>query len=311
MSILKNAIDSIVIGVEDYQMTDERRLLSATRNIFAGILLLFKHKLSEMSPVDSDEVLIKQQVLPILHPTQGIVWEGKGKKTVDVAQIRERCTSLEISIDWNRIEKINKYRNNIEHYYSTESSDAIKALISDCFIIIRDFISTYLEEDPKELLGAETWNILVSINEVYIAEKQECIEKLALLDWFNEEAFKAVCEYSCDNCSSDLITVNDFDHIICKSCEKKYAYEDIIVQAINDKHGYYRPQDGEDPNIAECPFCQNESYLMLEGQCMVCGEKLEHSCDRCGADIGVSEINDTALCGYCLYMRDKYMDEDK
>lgn len=310
MSILQNALDSIVIGVEDYQMDDERRLLSATRNIFAGILLLFKHKLSEMSPVGSDEVLIKQKVLPIAHPIQGIIWEGQGKKTVDVAQIKERCSSLGINIDWLRIEKINKYRNNIEHYYSTESSDAVKALISDCFIIIRDFISAYLEEDPKDLLGAETWNILVSINEVYMAEKKECNEKLASLHWHNNEAFEAVTAYQCDNCSSDLITVNDFNDIICKSCEKLFENSDLIEKAINEKYGHYRPQDGEEPVIAECPSCQNESYLMFEGQCVICGEKFDHTCDICGSEITVFEINDTGLCSYCLYKREKYMNDD-
>ena len=50
VSILKNAIDSIAIGLEDYESTDERRIVSSTRNIFAGILLLFKHKLCELSP---------------------------------------------------------------------------------------------------------------------------------------------------------------------------------------------------------------------------------------------------------------------
>lgn len=94
MSILNNAIDSIILGLEDYESSDHRRLISCARNIFVGILLLFKHKLSILSPEDSDEVLVKQQVLPKKDPTGKIVWEGKGKKTVDVNQIKERFESL-------------------------------------------------------------------------------------------------------------------------------------------------------------------------------------------------------------------------
>jgi hypothetical protein len=45
MSILQNAIDSIQVGVEDYNQEDERRNASAIRNIFAGILLLYKERL--------------------------------------------------------------------------------------------------------------------------------------------------------------------------------------------------------------------------------------------------------------------------
>lgn len=44
-TILTNAIQSIQIGVEDYRSDDRRRLLSAIRNVQAGILLLCKEKL--------------------------------------------------------------------------------------------------------------------------------------------------------------------------------------------------------------------------------------------------------------------------
>ena len=37
--------------------------------------------------------------------------------------------NLDILVDWKRIEAINKYRNNIEHYYSSESHDSIRSLI--------------------------------------------------------------------------------------------------------------------------------------------------------------------------------------
>ena len=44
MTILQNAIDSIALGIEDYEeaVHDSRRLISCTRNIFAGILFTFK-----------------------------------------------------------------------------------------------------------------------------------------------------------------------------------------------------------------------------------------------------------------------------
>jgi hypothetical protein len=121
MSILQNAVDSIALGVEDYDSPDPRRLISCTRNIFAEILLLFKHKLSSLSPPNSDEVLIKQQIFPTLDPATGLQWRGKGKKTVDVQQIRERFESLGVAVDWKRVERINSYRNEIEHYFSSLS----------------------------------------------------------------------------------------------------------------------------------------------------------------------------------------------
>ena len=44
MSIIQNAIDSIQIGVEDFESDDDRRSVSAVRNIAAGILLLYRRK---------------------------------------------------------------------------------------------------------------------------------------------------------------------------------------------------------------------------------------------------------------------------
>ena len=105
-TLLKNAIISIQLGVEDYKSEDNRRVLSAIRNITAGILLLFKEKLRLLSPKDSDEVLIKQKILPKLNDDGSVVFLGSGKKTVDVQLIKERFGSLSINVDWNRFEEI-------------------------------------------------------------------------------------------------------------------------------------------------------------------------------------------------------------
>jgi len=130
MSILNNAIESLALGIEDYNSTDHRRLLSCTRNIFSGILLLFKSKLVELSPPGSDEVLIKQKVVPILDPTGALQWKGSGKKTVDVQQIQDRFSGLGITVDWKRLDRINEYRNNIEHNFGSLSQDAVRELIA-------------------------------------------------------------------------------------------------------------------------------------------------------------------------------------
>ena len=203
MKILENAIDSIILGLEDYKSDEPRRLLSCTRNIFAGILLLFKHKLSLLSPDGTDESLIKQRVLPTKDVDGNIKWEGKGKKTVDVQQISERLESLGIDVDWKRVNEINKFRNDIEHYYSNLSDKAVQALISNSFIVIRDFISKHLGLDPKNLLEEE-WETLVSVSEVYEREKEECLNALERIDWISSVLPSAISEYKCENCGSDL-----------------------------------------------------------------------------------------------------------
>ena len=244
MSILNNAINSITVGLEDYSSADKRRIASCARNLFAGILLLFKHKLSLLSSSDSNEALIKQRVLPVSDGNGDIIWKGQGKKTVDVQGIRERFKSLNIEIEWKRIEKINGFRNDIEHYYSNQKHDAINALISDTFIIINDFIRKQLNSDPKEMLGDESWAILINVNEVYEKEKSSCVDALDKLDYFCSEILEAIESYLCEDCGSGLIeptksTGNAFESdFICKSCDGILSYEEIAALAVTNFYEY-------------------------------------------------------------------------
>jgi hypothetical protein len=318
MSILQNAIDSIAIGLEDFESADERRIVSSTRNIFAGILLLFKHKLCALSPNNSDEALIKQRVLPEIDATGAVNWIGKGKKTVDVQNIKERFESLGISVEWKRLERINKYRNDIEHYYSTMNNESVQQLISDSFIIIRNFIVDELGEDPKELLGEDYWKILVDVNEVYEKEKQECDLSLEKLVYFSEEILTALQAYGCTECGSGLLESKSsggqaFESSFkCRSCEHEFHYEGIINDAINEFHAddmYLSHKDGGDTPVIDCPFCFDGSYLFHEGICVSCGETATHECARCGVGIPPEEISDKQFCGYCAYMIAKVMAE--
>ena len=62
VSLFANAIESVQIGVEDLLKNDDRRILSAVRNVHAGVLLLCKEKLRRLSP--TDELLLAQRFEP-------------------------------------------------------------------------------------------------------------------------------------------------------------------------------------------------------------------------------------------------------
>jgi hypothetical protein len=310
MSIINNAVDSISIGLEDFNSPDSRRLISSTRNIFAGILLLFKYKLSLLSPQNSDEVLIKQRIEPKISDDNMLTWMGSGNKTVDVQEIKKRFSSLNIDVDWARFDKINKYRNEIEHYYSTQTKSSVESLISNSFIIIQNFIVTQLDEDPKILLGKKSWEKLVTVNEVHQKEKEMCIEELEKLDWETPLLLESVIEFQCLDCGSDLITTCTKEGIlcVCRSCEREYSYEEITKESLFQLYSSYN-SDGAEPELTTCPFCQEESYLYYEEQCALCGETTSHECIRCGCAIPAEEISDDNLCGYCNYMHEKLMSE--
>ena len=67
ISLFANAIESIQIGVEDLLKNDDRRVLSAVRNVHAGVLLLCKEKLRQLSPVGG--LLLAQRFEPVGAPT--------------------------------------------------------------------------------------------------------------------------------------------------------------------------------------------------------------------------------------------------
>lgn len=113
-AILENAVDSIQLGVEDLESSDNRRILSAVRNITAGVLLLFKEKLRQLSPPDSKEVLLMQQIR-IQRSEKSLMFIGTGSKTVDVQQIRERFSDLQVSTNWRLVDAIVRARNDVEH----------------------------------------------------------------------------------------------------------------------------------------------------------------------------------------------------
>ena len=55
--LLKNAVVSIQLGLEDFASDDERRIISAARNLYSGVLLLAKEVLRQMSPPGSNDIL--------------------------------------------------------------------------------------------------------------------------------------------------------------------------------------------------------------------------------------------------------------
>jgi hypothetical protein len=187
MSLLDNAISSIKIGIIDFENNeDEGRLLSSVRNIYAGILLLYKEKLRRLSPPDTQEVLIKQKIKPSFDKNGKIIFIGSGKKTVDHFQIKERFDALNIKIDWGKLERINNIRNNIEHYYSTNSEQEIIEVVANSLNLIKDVLIDHLDEDPINLLGENCWNSLIHTAEVFEEEYNKCIELLDQVPWNSE-----------------------------------------------------------------------------------------------------------------------------
>lgn len=315
-TILKNAIASIQIGVEDYQSGDERRSLSAVRNLTAGILLLFKEKLRRLSPLGSDEVLIKERIRPIRALDGQVTFRGEGKKTVDVQGIKERFKSLGVGTIFERVDEVMRLRNDIEHYRTAAPVENIKILLAKSFIVIRDFIATELDADPAQLLGDTTWGKLLEENDVYERERAICLAALGEISWGSEVLGQVAHHIRCQHCRSDLVRPVDahVEHrdqleLHCSSCGECSEFDDAIEEATSAcfaENSYEIATGGGEPNLTICRSCNRNTFLLPERRCVACNGELEYTeCAICGEDLGPDEQESNGLCGYHAWQAQK------
>ena len=312
MNLLINAIESIKVGVEDYQEGSHARLLASVRSIHAGVLLLYKEALRRWSPPDSDEVLMKTRILPRRNAKGIVQFVGEGTKTVDVQQVKERFAALGIATDWTRFDRITNVRNEIEHYFTNANKRALESVVSDAFVLVRNFVTTVLEQDPLELLGDETWQAMLKVSEVYEAERAECAKSLSAVNWESAALADGVLDLTCPSCSGNLLRPGDdyknyeYDMALqCRGCGESCKTRNFVPRAIELALGgarYVAHKDGGETPYTNCPECGAEAYVMVEERCALCGEEAEHNCDRCGMNIPAEEMVNSPLCSWCAYM---------
>lgn len=311
MDLLTNAIQSIQSGVEDYQDGSPARLLSAVRNIHAGILLLFKEALRRESPTETNDVLMMAKIVPI-RDSRGIVFVGQGKKTADVQQIRERFEGIGITTDWKRFDRINDARNDVEHLYPRVDQKALRGLISDSFILVRNFVKDELLDDPLLLLGDETWQTMLEVAEVYQEEQDECRALVKAAKWRFAAIREGVLSLTCPVCGSDLLkpvkdSYGEYD-LQCASCGEEQSPIDYVPEALKIGLGheaYVAKDDGGDPPVVRCPECNEEAFLTEEWTCALCDAEPDRACARCGTSIPPEELVCAPFCCYCQHMMNK------
>jgi len=318
MSIRDNAIESIQVGVEDYLMSDSKRYLSAVRNIFAGILLLYKEKLRLLSPSHNPEILIKKHIKPRYDSDGNVVFVGSGN-TVDISSIKDRFDSLKITVSWKKFDELNGLRNNIEHYYTDKTADAVREIVAKSFVLIRDFIVDHLEEEPAFLLGDDCWQTLLTESEVYTKEEQACKMSLSNIDWKYTTLKDSIKNMRCPYCHSGLIKTDEEGEyssstsLWCISCSAMFALRDVVEQCLSDSLTsaiYTARKDGGESPLEVCPACSKDSYMVTEEHCAICDYEQEHlECEMCGAILCLDEQILDGYCSYCNYQLEKLMTE--
>jgi hypothetical protein len=312
MELLNNAVVSIHIALQDYDSPQKGRILSAVRNLHAGILLLFKEKLRRLSPPGSRDILLMAKSEFVKNAEGKVISVGTGRKTADTRQIQERFENLGVNTDWKRFEEIGKLRNEVEHYFTSVSQDAMRTMISNSFLIIRNFITEELDDDPQDLLGEDAWEKMLSVSEVLEKERATCQEAIAAINWESDSLAEAMSGLTCAECSSPLLLPLEKKrgaNLRCRSCGEEENFDHYAPRALTDHFAadnHYSYADGGDPATITCPFCfEDDTYIVAENKCVVCGESCKTTCSRCENTIPVCELSDGSLCSYCEHMLSK------
>lgn len=314
-TILSNAVQSIQIGVEDSKSADPRRVLSAIRNVQAGILLLCKEKLRLLSPPGSDEVLVRERIAPHLDPAGKLTFRGTGPKTVDQHQIKERFKALGVKANWGPLDKLTGYRNTLEHHAFSGARSELTEALGQAAVIIQELIEDVLCLDPATLLGSECWEALLESEALYELALAKCRATLVPIRWISPTMAEAVENIECAVCGSQLIEQaeaanSDQDRAVfrCIVCHTENGAEEIVPFALS-KHlfadAYLAMTDGGEWPLSDCPSCGVAGAIPLgEGEriCALCGDGFpEASCAVCHTALSVEEIAENgSLCSYHL-----------
>jgi hypothetical protein len=129
-TLFDNAVQSIRLGVEDYQANDPRRALSSVRNFYAGVLLLAKEVLVRQVPDASPEDVLGALYKPMPDGQGGLHFVTAGQQTIDFSNIGSRFKDFGLPIDNMALKDLNRIRTDIEHYYPDESRETVREAIA-------------------------------------------------------------------------------------------------------------------------------------------------------------------------------------
>ncbi|NNA05926.1 hypothetical protein HBN65_03750 [Pseudomonas lundensis] len=309
--LLENAVHSIQLGVHDYQLCSgtEIRALSSARNLFAGMLLIFKYRIASFASTPAEAVALiykPKSIVPKIGAT-GIEWIPilESNKTIDFRMIGERLDSLGVKTDWKKVTTLQHCRNALEHLHPNHGIGEIQRFISELFPILRSFIEDELRRSPAELLG-DAWQMLLQTHDFYAQAMH-----VAVNSWkeagIKPHAFSVLSTCHCPSCGSKLLQPHPIDIQNGKFGKKDFRfqcvkcnYSSILIGLIEDKmYDSDGLRDGPEEDV-HCPACHSMRYDGVV--CSDCGLTPHMPlCKGCFEPLTIYESEHGRLCDACSY----------
>ena len=134
--LFDNAIQSIQLGVDDYQADDPKRAVSSVRNLYAGVLLLTKEVLARQVPKADPRQIVSARYKPVPDEDGGVSFVPASPHTIDFTTIVERFRDFGLGIDEAALNALSRIRNDVEHYFSDKPHEAVREAIAKTFPVV-------------------------------------------------------------------------------------------------------------------------------------------------------------------------------
>lgn len=315
--LIENAKGSIRIGIEDYFMAKERhdrdkkfRMISALRNIYAGVLIMFKERLLRLS---TDRCLIFKET----DEKSNEMWQNEKKlnrdaKTVNVNDIKKLFKEFHVDYEEKYLNQLNQARNELEHFSADVSDDYLEELLVKAHHIILDFINGFEDESVENWIDRDQWERIERSYQLVQEEKNKIEMKYMNFCFFSDELAVRMKISICPNCSSSLlIPIGKKDDPVMECCYCKETYSPVeIIQSEHDEH--YNIRGGGGPTLGMCPNCCEET-LEEDGEerifkCDNCGYQQSSFCLLCCSAISIEDVCEDD--GYCCFCRNRSNEDD-
>lgn len=307
-SLLENAIDSIQLGIEDYQANNPKRAISAARNYFAGVLLLAKAALVAAAPDADPDILLSSQIDPVPDGHGGAAFRGSSSRTIDFNGVGRRLRAFGVAVDMKSLDALQAIRNDIEHSKNPHSATAVREAIASSFPVVRSLCDG-VGGSPIDLLGSETWSAMLNAKFMYDAELAQAVATFASVKW--PTAFTAQVPRVCPECGSALIAQVDAENtdfqsadLVCRACGEELQPEAVLEHSVEEMFDFdihRHVHKGGEPLVHDCPECGVAAYLTTEEHvgCVWCGEELGE-CAVCHTELTPENVSwdNSSLCSY-------------
>lgn len=308
-NLFENAIHSIQLGVEDFEMGSAKRSISAVRNFYSGTLLLAKETLCRKVPNADEELVLAAKYEPQPDGAGGVKIVQQGYRTIDFDDIIGRFKDFDIPLTKEQskiLRSLQVARNEIEHKYSSLSDEAVKETIANVFPIVVYLLET-CDEEPAEVLD-EAYQPMLRTKEIFDIEFARCRKSFESIKF----PFDELRDYTfqCCSCHSELVAQEDAQNTghqdfvcICRACGATTDAETATEAALSDRYRgaeYVAYTDGGEPIIESCPECGVKAYMNERNACLWCEVTLG-DCDYCGDGITPSSasFDSSSTCCAC------------